>query len=279
MISRLHRRFARRIEAAFCFALVAAPLAACNGSTPNSAADGAFEGGPPDASAPEVPAPEALPERRCFPGLGTSGAPASIDEAVRLVNSLPRPVSVTCFIESLDRPLRANATSSTISLQPAVGSRSPRIFLLTDKLIMSIVPDGKGRNLVEFGQFVSPTRTLKAEIGFPVVTAILPGEPFARIRSVSPSGDPGTSCRFCHADEEAAPAMNGQLIDDPSTAYVSSALRPDWRNEVPLDRVRAERAACDDAVEPDRCELLGALLDHGEVIETKFPEEIPTIFR
>ena len=272
MILRSHLRFVRRLG-------VVVLLGACNGSGTNSAADGGVDAGPPDASVADASAPEALPERRCFPGPGTSGTPASIDEAVRLVNSLPRPVSVTCFIESLDRPLHANATNSTISLQPAVGSRSPRIFLISDKLIMSIVPDGKGRNLVEFGQFVSSTRTLKAEIGFPVVTAILPGEPFARIHSVSPSGASGTSCRFCHADEEAVPDMNGQLIDDPSTAYVSCALRPDWRNEVPLDNVRAERAACDDAIEPDRCAHLGALFDHGEVIETKFPQDIPTIFR
>jgi hypothetical protein len=278
------RRFARRPGMALRLGFLASSLgwAACTGSAGTSAGGfdaAAMDAGAPEASAPDVSVPEALPARRCFPGPGISGAPASIAEAVRLVNSLPHPVSVTCFIESLDRPLRANATDSTISLQPAVGSRSPRIFLLSDTLIMSIVVDGKGRNLVEFGQFVSATRTLKAEIGFPVTTDVQPSDPFARIHSVSPSGAVGTSCRFCHGDEEAVPDMNGQMIDGPSTPYVSSALRPDWRNEVPLDRVRAERATCDAAVEPDRCELLGALLDHGAVVETKFPQEIPTIFR
>jgi hypothetical protein len=148
-------------------------------AAPDAQADGTTDA--PDAA--DAGAPEAPAVRRCFPPAGISGTPASIAEAVRLVNALPRPVTVECFLESLDRPLYAVATQSTISLQPAVGSRSPRIFLITSKLIMSIVPDGKGSQLVEFGQFVDERRTLKGEIHFPVVSDVLPAEPFERIKS------------------------------------------------------------------------------------------------
>jgi hypothetical protein len=210
---------------------------------------------------------------RCRPGPGASGTPATIDEAVRLVNSLPRPVTVTCFLESLDRPLRAVATNNTISLQPAAGSRSPRIFLLTDALVMSLVIDGKARDLLEFGQYVTGNRTLKGEIAFPATAEVTPGEPYRRIRSNGPtSGSTGTSCRFCHAGEEPGPELGGAV------AYISSALKPSARSVVPLDDIRREHQACDRAAEPDRCQFLGALLDHGEVVETTFPSEVPTFF-
>jgi hypothetical protein len=222
--------------------------------------------GEPGAGAPAAP--------RCRPGPGATGTPTSIDEAVALVNGLPHPVSVTCFLESLGRPLRVWATSSVISLQPSVGRRSPRIFLLRDEMVMSVAVAGTGRDLVELGQFVTPMRTLKGEIGFPAVTDIPRTEPYTRIRSDGPQPDStGSSCRFCHAAEEMAPQPSGAL------GFVSDALRPDTRTAVPLLDVTLERRRCDPTVEPLRCELLGALLDHGEVVEVPFPERLPTLFR
>jgi hypothetical protein len=211
---------------------------------------------------------------RCRPGAGASGAPASIDDAVRLVNSLPRPVTVTCFVESLDRPLHITASQSVISLQPADGRRSPRIFLMTDQLVMSIVVDGKGRNLVDFGQFVTTTRTLKGELAFPAQADVPAAEPYQRIHSLNPStGEMGTSCRFCHPDEQPAMQAGGAV------GYISGAFRPDFRTQVPLDDVRHERAICNPAAEPDRCDFLRALLDHGDVVESAFPAGVPTIFQ
>lgn len=217
-----------------------------------------------------------LPARAgCRPGPGISGTPASIDDAVKLINSLARPVTVACFLESLDRPLRVTATNSILSLQPASGNRSPRTFLITDKLIMSVVFDGIGQHLIEFGQFVTPTRTLKAEIAFPIETELLPGLPFQRIHSDVPDGGDsgmGTSCRFCHYDEQPAP----QITD--AIAYTSVAFKPDWRTKVPLDSLVHERLTCDAATEPVRCEMLHAFFDHGEVTEVDFPDDVTTIF-
>jgi hypothetical protein len=223
------------------------------------------------ASPPGEPAPPAAPARRCLPGPGASGTVRSIDDAVKLVNALPRPVTVTCFVESLDRPLRLTATSSLISLQPAMGRRSPRVFLLGDGLVMSVVVDGKGRDLVELGQFVTGARTMKGEIAFPVAEELPPGEPYRRIRSDG-MGTAGTSCRFCHPGEEPGPEVGG------ATAFISGAHKPNHRTVVGLDDIQRERQACDPAAEPARCELLGALLDHGQAIETAFPDEVPTFF-
>src|SRR5687767_916415 len=104
---------------------------------------------------------------RCRAPAGFSGSPRTIAEAIALVNALPPPVTLACFLQSLDRPLYAYATYSVISLQPAVGARSPRIFLFDGKsggLVMSIVPEGMGSHALEFGQFVDETRTIKGEI-------------------------------------------------------------------------------------------------------------------
>ena len=115
--------------------------------------------------------------RLCPPPPGVSARPRTIAETVALVNALPRPVTVACFLESLERPLYVNATRSFISLQPAVGNRSPRLFLMFEGMSMSVVPEGSGSKLIEFGEFVTPERTLKAEIKTPVVAEVKPDDP------------------------------------------------------------------------------------------------------
>src|SRR5688572_16123159 len=75
---------------------------------------------------------------------GVSGSPRSVDQTVELVNALPKPLSLACFVEALGRPLQLHATRSEISAQPAVGLRSPRIFLYFEPLIMTVVPAGAG---------------------------------------------------------------------------------------------------------------------------------------
>jgi hypothetical protein len=194
-----------------------------------------------------------------------STQPGSVEQVVALINSLPMPVTVPCFLETLDRPLFAMAGRGVISLQPAVSARSPRIFLLSPKLVMTVVPEGKSGTVIEFGQYVEPGRTLKAEIGFPVEKALSVAAPFDRIRSGA-----GTSCRFCHRDEEPQEVGGAE-------AFVSTALAPTFRDVIELDRVRAERQACDPSAEPFRCAVLGALFDHGEVRAGTFPPEVQPI--
>jgi hypothetical protein len=198
----------------------------------------------------------ALDLRRCKPGPGTTGAPTSIDEAVALANSLPSPATAECFIESLDRPLGIEATFSKLSVQPADGERSPRIFVWTsDSLVMTIVLDGPGRNLVEFGQFVSPRRSIKAEIEFPLTHSISPTEPYDRVRN---DRHPEiTSCLVCHDDER----------DEPSIPHARSSLavRPHPNTLVDIGSLATEREQCNWDEEPQRCVYLDALLGRGKV--------------
>lgn len=222
------------------------------------------------ASCGQTPAsdgPDAAPPR-CRAPAGVSARPSSIAEAVALVNALPRPLDVTCYLESLARPLAIEATSSVISLQPAVGTRSPRIFVVEAKLFSSFAPAGKGAPMLELGELVDEVRSLKAEIAFPLEGPLDGAEPYARVRSTTG----GTVCAGCHRDEQR----------DESTpfaeAFVSGALRPAPRTRVTLERVRAEHAACDPAVEPERCAFFRALFEHGDVVQGAFPASLPTIF-
>ena len=58
------------------------------------------------------------------------GSPDSIGDAVALINALPKPLTIACFVSALNRPLNLNLTTSTISVQPAIGVSNPRIFII-----------------------------------------------------------------------------------------------------------------------------------------------------
>jgi hypothetical protein len=220
----------------------------------------------PQAALPDAGADAGAAASRCLPPAGVSGAPKTIAETVLLANALPHPLELSCFLESLDRPLDAHAAVSTVSLQPG-GMRSPRIFLFFGTLILTVVPEGTGRSLVEMGQLVGDDRSLKAELAFPITAPLTDAAPFEHVRD----GE-GTTCRFCHPAE----ARAAEIANAP--AYVSGAFSTTARARVSLESVRQERAACDDSVEPARCRLLRALFDHGEVRWKDFPPTVPTAF-
>lgn len=235
--------------------LVVASSTACDGS----------DAGPAPAPLARCRAPDGAPTR-----------PATIAEVMSLVNAMPQPLSLACLLETLDRPLDLSASRSLFSFQPAAGSRSPRIFIYTGTesrpLVWTLVPEGDGAKLIEFGQFLDETRSLKGEIEFPVAAALDGGSPFTRIRDKERAGSrAGTTCRGCHADEVNAPEFHAD-------AFVSAALRPDDRSLLPLENLRQEHKVCDKAAEPDRCAMLSALFDHGVVREKPFPAHVPTIF-
>lgn len=207
----------------------------------------------------------ALVAERCAPAAGTTGSPSSIAETVDLINGLPKPVSLVCFIEALERPLRLVATQSFFSEQPAVGRRSPRIFLFIEGIIHSVVPDGSARNLLEMGEATSPGTSIKAELEFPVTQNVTLATAFERL----PMGDL-TTCGVCHNGHVPVLGIEG--------AFESEVLRPIDRDLVPLAEVEDEARRCDAALEPERCDMLGALFQNGEVIATEFSPSIRTIF-
>jgi hypothetical protein len=201
----------------------------------------------------------------CQPAPGATGSPSSIADTVDLVNGLPKPVSLPCFLEALERPLRMVATRSFFSAQPAVGSRSPRIFLFMAGIIQSIVPEGSARNLLEMGEATSPGSSIKAELEFPITENITLATAFERLPF-----DDITTCGVCHDGRVPALGIEG--------AFESEVLRPVDRELVPLAELEDEARRCDGGLEPERCAMLGALFQHGQVIPTEFPRSVRTIF-
>jgi hypothetical protein len=205
---------------------------------------------------------------RCRPAAGTTGSPATIAEVVELVNGLPKPVTVECFLQSLTRPLQIFASYSVVSAQPALGVDNPRLFLLLDGLIVTVAVAGDGRQLLEMGELQGTTRSLKAEIEFPLEQELPASAPFDRVRDENG----GTVCSTCHSSELAEDAYGMGV------AYSSVALRVSPNYEVNFDYVEYQYEICDATVEPERCSILAALFDQGQISRGEFPPDMPVFF-
>ncbi len=216
---------------------------------------------PPLPVAPAVVEP--VPDRRrCAPPPGVSGSPRSITAAIELVNALPPPVDVACFVESLDRPLEVFATASAFSAQPSADVRSPRLFIRNGPLTMSVVPIGIGARLLEFSERTGERRSIKGELELPPTGPLAPSAAFDRIRV----GET-TTCGTCHDDEAPAVGVEG--------AYASEMLRAMPEFDVPLANLASEAHACDGSAGRSaaaRCALLSALFANGEVGATVLAE-------
>ncbi len=210
----------------------------------------------PTDQEPRRPAP-----RTCFPPEGLDGSPATIEDVVLLLNALPKPVSVGCLLETLDRPLRIEASSDTFSLQPAYGPNNPRIFVFSGDLVITVVPKGQGADVVELSVLRAPMRTVKGEVAFPVTEELSPSAPYDRI---AVEGGGSTVCGVCHLGETRDPAV------DFAEVYVSELLRPLSHHLVELEDVRQQFETCDPEAEPERCAVFDALFGHGDVVHRPF---------
>jgi hypothetical protein len=206
---------------------------------------------------------------RCTLPASVSGAPRDIEEVVTMVNALPKPTSIACFVEALERPLRMKAVHSVFSAQPATSERSPRFFIFLDPLIMTVVPEGIGRQLLELSVLQRDrSMSLKGEIVFPVTETIGAEYPYAHIEAMPR----GSVCGLCHRDE----VRSGSITF--ATAYVSRAYRPRPQDdEVPLPQIDGEARDCDRSVDPERCDVLRALFG-GAHEEQDFPAEMAVCF-
>ncbi len=212
--------------------------------------------------------PPQVDDRRCKPGPGATGSPESIVEAVDLINSLPMPVTAACLVESLDRPLFLEATQSVFSAQPSDGPESPRLFIFEGPLLISVVPGGPSRNLVEFGEFVSSNRTIKAELEFPFSEPIEATAAFERV--LHDEREDATSCGICHDAETPSVTVPG--------GYESVAYRPSDDGLVPVESLNDQFERCDIATDSERCAYLEALVSHGYLVHQPFSEDLPTFF-
>ena len=231
---------------------VSVPPSTMNTGSPTSVED--TSGEPPLDPAGSEGEPGVL---GCKPALGVSGTPENISEVLILLNTLPKPTTLACFLEALERPLTLYMTKSDDSLQPSPGARSPRTFILRGELELSVVLDGLARDTLEFGFNFEPGRSIKAEIVFPLMGSVSERSLFDRVQ-VTPRT---TQCGRCHVGE-----AHEEYPGFPLGVFASDVIVPFDADEVSLESMQAEAASCDEASEPYRCELLSALFDHGEVV-------------
>jgi hypothetical protein len=142
------------------------------------------------------------------------------------------------------------------------------MFIFSGALILTIVPGGTGRRLLEFGERRSDTTSLKGELEFPVGSELGEEAPFERLMFMESS----TTCSACHAGEEPAEDITF------TQAFVSQALRPAPGERVGLGELVAESRACDTNAEPERCAMLSAVFGAGDVVDTDFPTTLPTFY-
>ena len=207
----------------------------------------------------------------CQPPSWIRGAPETIEDVTTLVNALADArggmVDLPCFVESLSRPLGAAASSSFISAQPAKGARSPRLFLWSGALVMSVAPEGLGSRLLELGFQTAPTRSIKAEIEFPVTAPLSMSAPYDRAPA-----EPQTRCAACHPSEAPAESVTW------AKAFESDVLRISDDDLVEIGSVAQESEGCDPIMEPQRCALLGAIFGQEGIHAQAFSREARTIY-
>ena len=193
--------------------------------------------------------------------------PENIDDLIAMINALPKPMDARCFLKSLKRPLVVNATSSTMSVQPANGEKSPRIFIFKGNLIISMVPDGEGSSLLEFSELKNDVRSFKGEVSLPVYKTVSSTDPFTRINNGS-----RTTCSGCHTSEQAEFMIGSVQV------YSSKALKPSASMDVPVATLANENYLCGFRGDTSkRCGFLSALFSGGTVTQGNFPVDMPTL--
>lgn len=204
---------------------------------------------------------------KCKLPTGVSGSPQTIEDLVALINALPKPTSIPCLLEVLDRPLKLALTNSTFSVQPAVGDRSPRIFIFIGDLEISVVPEGAGAKALELGYRNGTFTSIKAALDFPVTDTLAPDAPY---KGIAYNGQ--TSCVFCHNNEMQVNSITF------AQAYTSRVLRPFDNTLVTIDTAKSNTASCDPLKEPTRCAILNSIFSNGEVQSQPFPLNLGTLF-
>jgi hypothetical protein len=218
---------------------------------------------------PGLATAEAAQTRRCAPGPNATGAPRTIEQVVDLINSLPKPVTVACLVDSLDPPLKVFASNSVASLQLSTGPEDPRWFIFSLPLIISVTSDGPGAELLEMSVLQPGNRrALLGELRMPIRAEIKHALPYDRIRN-----GVGTTCGFfCHQNEERDPSIRF------TEAFVSKSIRAAASSEVTLDFLRGVLSRCKSPTASARCELLHALLVTGRAQREDFPADMPVGF-
>jgi hypothetical protein len=101
----------------------------------------------------------------------------SINDAIALINALPKPLTLDCFLYNIDAPLSVYNVNNTASAQPAINAQNPRIFIIKTPLLLSVVPAGPAAALLEMSELISSTQSVKATRTKPWLADHLPETP------------------------------------------------------------------------------------------------------
>lgn len=191
----------------------------------------------------------------------TLGSPKTIEETITLINALPRPLSLGCFLNSLKGPLGVMAVNSTGSAQPAVDNANPRIFIVLNKLVLSVATAGPGRSLLEFGELISGNESFKGELAFPVEGTVTINQIMNQMAQTTNS----STCATCHGAERKV--QHGNL----GPLWASTVVRPNTAQQVLYPYLRAQASACNPEISPHRCDILKAIYTKGQAVDVDFP--------
>jgi len=190
------------------------------------------------------------------------GTPNSLTDVALLINSLPKPVTLDCFLKSLQRPLGIMAVNNTFSAQPAVGNESPRIFIVNSRLALSVVPAGSGRFLLEMSEPMNGSQSWKAELEFPIAANVDTNQMFDHITDRATGN---SRCTTCHAAEAK------QNYSGIGFGFVSNTVRPNETQRVNNLYLRNQAYVCNPATNKYRCDILQAIFSNGVTQESSFP--------
>ena len=183
---------------------------------------------------------------------------------VFLINSLSKPLSLECLLSSLPGVIGLNATTSKLSVQPALSVHQPRVFLaMEDSLILSIVP---GTNSLELSEILDGEKSVKGELIFPIEDEIVESLPYL---NVSDSLAGRKRCgSFCHKNAVELETIGGVR------KYASDMIAPFPGENVTLEQLKQSESSCEDE---EYCSTLRAIFSHEDVESYSFPDSVPTL--
>ncbi len=202
-------------------------------------------------------------------GLGLDpnlGDLASIQDTLELINALPKPLEIPCFLSAINRPLKVYLSSSALSAQPARGRDNPRMFIMNYPLVISVAITGAGSYKLELSEFTEVTKSFKGEINFPLEGNITIANIFESV-----NGGATSNCVNCHLNESSDDVTFG------TRAYNSFALKPTPVTKIEVIDFQQEAFNCDMANEQSyRCHIIYSIFNHGAVVHQDFPGGTPT---
>lgn len=188
--------------------------------------------------------------------------PKKIDDIVTLINALPKPLTLDCFIANLKKPFKVYAVNNSFSAQPAVDKDSPRIFILNNNLTLGFVPSGNSRDFVELSEIIAYKKSIKGELLFPINENIPLDTPYTRILKKT-----GTACQTCHQDEARAFSVTT------GKAFYSNLLMPLSTDRVDQGYLKDQALNCDYQKDEYRCKILRSIFIDGAGSDVAFPLE------